>query len=70
MTNHGFETQTEPYVLTGKTSNRSFFAVLLASRTTPWKKKGLVWTAVGPHGFENHDQTAFHGSLIPFEFEP
>ena len=34
------------------------------------KKQGLVRTAVGPHGSENHDQTASHNSLLPFEFEP
>ena len=26
-------------------------------------------TAVEPHGFENHDQTTSHGSLLPFESE-
>ena len=34
------------------------------------KKKGPVRTAVGPHGSENRDQTASHGSLLPFQFEP
>ena len=34
------------------------------------KKQGPVWTAVGPHGSENRDQTASHGSLLPFESEP
>ena len=34
------------------------------------KKQGPVRTAVGPHGSENRDQTASHGSLLPFEFEP
>jgi len=29
-----------------------------------------VRTAIGPHGFENRDQTASHGSLLPFESEP
>ena len=32
------------------------------------KKQGTVWTAIQPHGFENHDQTGSHGSLLPFEF--
>ena len=27
-------------------------------------------SAVEPHGFENRDQTASHGSLHPFESEP
>ena len=27
-------------------------------------------TAVEPHGSENYDQTASHGSLLPFESEP
>ena len=27
-------------------------------------------TMVGPHGSENRDQTASHGSLLPFESEP
>ena len=34
------------------------------------KKQGPVWTTVEPHGFENCDQTASHGSLLPFESEP
>ena len=34
------------------------------------KKQEPVWTAVGPSGFENRDQTASHGSLLPFESEP
>ena len=34
------------------------------------KKQGPVQTAVGPHGSENRDQTASHGSLLPFESEP
>ena len=25
---------------------------------------------VGPHGFENHDQTTSHDSLLSIEFEP
>ena len=29
------------------------------------KKQGPVRTAVRPHGSENHDQTASHGSLLP-----
>ena len=29
-----------------------------------------MWTAVEPHGSENYDQTASHGSLLLFEFEP
>ena len=29
-----------------------------------------MWTAVEPHGSENYDQTASHGSLLPFESEP
>ena len=33
------------------------------------KKQGPVQTAVEPHGFENHDQTTSHGSLLPFESE-
>ena len=35
-----------------------------------WKKQGPVWTAVEPHGSENRDQTASHGSLLPFQSEP
>ena len=27
-----------------------------------------IWTAIQPHGFENHDQTGSHGFLLPFEF--
>ena len=27
-------------------------------------------TTVEPHGSENRDQTASHGSLLPFESEP
>ena len=34
------------------------------------KKQRPVRTAVGPHSSENRDQTAFHGSLLPFESEP
>ena len=34
------------------------------------KKQGPVRTAVGPHDSENHDQTASHGSLLPFESKP
>ena len=34
------------------------------------KKKEPVRTAVGPPGSENRDQTASHGSLLPFESEP
>ena len=33
------------------------------------KKQGPMQTAVEPHGFENHDQTTSHGSLLPFESE-
>ena len=33
------------------------------------KKQGPVRTAIGPHGFENRDQTASHGSLLSFESE-
>ena len=35
-----------------------------------WKKQGPVRTAIWPHGSENRDQTASHGSLLPFESEP
>ena len=34
------------------------------------KSQGSVPTTIGPHGFEYRDQTASHGSLLPFEFEP
>ena len=34
------------------------------------KKQGPVRTAVEPHSSENRDQTASHGSLLPFESEP
>jgi len=34
------------------------------------KKQGLVRTVVGPHGFENRDQTTSHSSLLPFESKP
>ena len=34
------------------------------------KKQEPVRTAVGPPGSENCDQTASHGSLLPFESEP
>ena len=34
------------------------------------KKQGPVRIAVGPHGSQNRDQTAFHGSLLPFESKP
>ena len=34
------------------------------------KKQGPVWIAVGPHGSQNRDQIASHGSLLPFESEP
>ena len=34
------------------------------------KKQGTVRTTVQPHGSENRDQTASHGSLLPFESEP
>ena len=34
------------------------------------KKQGLVRTEVGPHGSENHDQTASHDCLLPIESEP
>ena len=33
------------------------------------KSQGSVRTTIGPHGFENRDQTASHGSLLPFESE-
>ena len=34
------------------------------------KKQGPVRIAVGPHGSQNRDQTASHGSLFPFESKP
>ena len=34
------------------------------------KKQGPVRTAIESHGFENRDQTASHGSLLPFKSEP
>ena len=34
------------------------------------KKQGPVQTAVGPHSSENHDQTASHNFLLPFESKP
>ena len=34
------------------------------------KKQGPMQTAVGPHGSENRNQTASHGSLLPIESEP
>ena len=34
------------------------------------KKQGPLRTVVGPHGFENRDQTASYGSLLPFESKP
>ena len=34
------------------------------------KKQGTVQTAIQLHGSENRDQTASHGSLLPFESKP
>ena len=34
------------------------------------KMQGPVWTVIRSHGSKNHDQTASHGSLLPFESEP
>ena len=39
---------------------------MLKNRSMP-KMQGTVWTAVQPHGSENRDWTASHGS---FESEP
>ena len=34
------------------------------------KKQRPVQTAAKPHGSQNCDQTGFHSSLLPVEFEP
>ena len=54
----------------GKPQTAHFCGSFSLKNSSMGKKQGLVRTAVGPHGSENHDQTASHGSLLPFEFEP
>ena len=65
----GFETRTGSYGPTGKISNGSFCGFFSFKNRSMCKKQGPMRTAVRPHDSENRDQTASHGSLLPFESE-
>ena len=59
----GFEIRTGPYGPTGKTMNLSQSRFFMLKNQSMSKKQGTVRIAVQPHGFENRNQTASHGSL-------
>ena len=59
----GFETRTGPYGPTGKTVNLSSSRFFKLKNRSMSKNQETVRTAVQPHGSENRDQTASHGSL-------
>ena len=49
----------------GKSQTAHFGGSFSLKNRSIGKKQGPVRTAVGPHDFENRDQTASHGSLLP-----
>ena len=67
--NQGFEIRTGPYGPTGKTVNHSQSRFFMLKNRSMSKKQGTVRIAVQPHGFENRNQTASHGSLWIWTFQ-
>ena len=63
-----FEIRTGPYGPTGKTVNLSQSRFFMLKNWSMSKKQGTVRIAVQPHGFENRNQTASHGSLWIWTF--
>ena len=57
-------------VRSGKPWTAHFCGSFSLKNRSMGKKQGPVRIAVGPHGSQNRDQTAFHGSLLPFESKP
>ena len=64
-----FEIRTGPYGPTGKTVNLSQSRFFMLKNRSMSKKQGTVRIAVQPHGFENRNQTASHGSLWIWTFQ-
>ena len=57
-------------VWSGKPQTVHFCSSFSLKNRSMRKKQRSIWTAVGPHGSKNRDQTGFHGSLLPIKFEP
>ena len=70
MSSEVLKPEPDRMVRPGKPQTAHFCGSFSLKNCSMRKKQEPVRIAVGPHGSENRNKTASHGSLLPFESEP